>query len=254
MKIDRAVQVWTAVTSRAQRHHVPVSALQVCLACVEELDLGGAAVVLVGAADTVEPICTTDVRIRDAESIQAGYGQGPGLDAVASGRPVLVEDLESPASARRWPVFAAEVARLGLHAMFSFPLAMGAARLGALDLFHDTQRELSSDQLVDALIYADTALTLVIDARCGIETPTDDALMAQHGLTLWSAQVHQAAGMMSVQLGVPVLDALVRLRGIAFSRGLPVIDVARAIVERELRFDPDVDPDSALDLYAKGQS
>jgi hypothetical protein len=50
--------------------------------------------------------------------------------------------------------------------------------------------------------------------------------------------VHQAAGMVAVQLGVPVADALVHLRARAFSSDRPVADVADDVINRRLRFSP----------------
>ncbi len=50
--------------------------------------------------------------------------------------------------------------------------------------------------------------------------------------------VHQAAGMVAVQLGTPVGEALVRLRAHAFANERSLTDVARDVVARELRFDP----------------
>lgn len=44
--------------------------------------------------------------------------------------------------------------------------------------------------------------------------------------------------MVSAQLGVLVDHAMVRLRGFAFANGQPLVDVARSVVNRTLRFDP----------------
>ncbi len=49
------------------------------------------------------------------------------------------------------------------------------------------------------------------------------------------AEVHQASGMVAVQLGVPVVDAAARLRAHAYAADRSVVDVARDIVERRLR-------------------
>jgi hypothetical protein len=48
--------------------------------------------------------------------------------------------------------------------------------------------------------------------------------------------------MISVQLGVSLEVALVRLRAHAFAAGTPLDDVAEEVVRRTLRFDPDPDP------------
>jgi hypothetical protein len=49
--------------------------------------------------------------------------------------------------------------------------------------------------------------------------------------------VHQASGMVSVQLGISVSDALIRLRGYAFRHDLPIDEVATMVIGRRLSFD-----------------
>ncbi len=209
------------------------------MACVEAVGVSGAGLLLASNTGPLEPVYVTDSHAGEVEELQATLGEGPGVDALESGRPILVGDLAAPMSNRRWPVFAADVGRLGVRAMYSLPLALGAIRVGVLDLYQDTARHLDQEQLMDALIYADTALLLVLDAECGIVTPADGGHSNGLGPVLWHAEVHQAAGMISVQLGVPVLDALVRLRAYAYGHNKGLTDVARAVVERRLRFHPD---------------
>ena len=48
--------------------------------------------------------------------------------------------------------------------------------------------------------------------------------------------VHNAAGMVSVQLDVPVTEALVRLRAHAFAENQLLRDVAADVVEHRFRF------------------
>ncbi|HUH69712.1 MAG TPA: GAF and ANTAR domain-containing protein [Mycobacterium sp.] len=217
-----------------------------CLACLEGVGVSGASLVLTGGTQSLEPVYVTDSHVREVEELQATLGQGPGTDALESGRPILVGDLAAPMSTRRWPMFAREVGRLGVCAMYSLPLALGAIRVGVLDLYNDTPGHLDQDQLVDALVYADTALLLVIDAQSGIATPANGDHPDGLGPVLWHAQVHQAAGMVSEQLGVSALEALVRLRGYAYSHDKRLTDVARSVVERQLRFHPD-DAKPAID-------
>jgi hypothetical protein len=210
-----------------------------CLACVEAVGVSGVSLMLTGSMKSLEPVYVTDSRAGEVEELQATLGQGPGTDAVEKGRPILVGDLAAPESTRRWPMFASEVGRLGVCAMYSLPLALGAIRVGVLDLYNDTPGHLSRDQLVDALVYADTALLLVLDAQSGIATPADGDNPNGLGLVLWHAEVHQAAGMISVQLGISALEALVRLRAYSYSHNKRLIDVAHSVVERRLRFQPD---------------
>jgi hypothetical protein len=49
--------------------------------------------------------------------------------------------------------------------------------------------------------------------------------------------VHNAAGMVSVQLGVSVTEAMVRLRARAFTESRLVRELAEDVVARRVRFD-----------------
>jgi AmiR/NasT family two-component response regulator len=48
--------------------------------------------------------------------------------------------------------------------------------------------------------------------------------------------VHQATGVISVQLGVDLAEALVRLRAHAYVRDRPVAEIAADVLARRLRF------------------
>ncbi|MEE6177615.1 GAF and ANTAR domain-containing protein [Mycobacterium sp. 050134] len=210
-----------------------------CLGCVEALGVSGSALMVTQGDDLIEPAYVSDARSSEVERLQATLGEGPGTDALASGRPILVGDLAAPMSLHRWPAFAAEAARLGVCGMYSFPLALGAIQVGVLDLFNDIPGHLGETDLRDALIYADTALLLLLDARSGVVTSPDTEHSDESGPVLWHAQVHQAAGMIASDLGTTAFDALVRLRAHAFDRSKRLTDVARAVVEGGLRFTPD---------------
>lgn len=239
MESERAARIWTAVALRAMRDAKPLSPGHVCLECMDALALSGAGLMLAAGPQMLEPVYGIGDHAAEADGLQTTLGEGPGIDASASGQPVLVDDLASGAWHRRWPMFTDQAGHLDVGAVHSFPLALGAIHVGAMNLYSDAPRDFGRDELVDALVYADTALLLILDARSGIDTPTDDAMFDGQTPALWRAEVHQAAGMVSVQLGISVLDALVRLRSHAYRHDQQLATVARAVVERRLRFDPD---------------
>src|SRR4029077_15892944 len=146
--------------------------------------------------------------------------------------PVLVADLESAAA--RWPGFVPEAVAAGARAMFALPLQAGAIRVGVLSLYRARPGPLSAGELADVLVFADVALQLLLDASSGISgspayrPPLD-------GLSDRGAVVYQATGMISVQLGVSLEEALARLRAHAFAGGAAVGDVAADVVSRRLR-------------------
>jgi hypothetical protein len=60
-------------------------------------------------------------------------------------------------------------------------------------------------------------------------------------LALHRAEIDQATGMLTEQLGVGIADAFVRLRAYAYVNDLRLTDVAHDIVARRLRLHPDSD-------------
>ena len=112
---------------------------------------------------------------------------------------------------------------------------MGSTRLGALDLYTDRPGDLRPEQFSDAVAMADIAAHAILDLQADA-APGALASELDRGANLRSV-VHQASGMVSVQLDVPVDDALARLRAHAFAVGRPIHDVAQDVVRRKLRLE-----------------
>jgi hypothetical protein len=176
------------------------------------------------------------------EEAQFTLGQGPSMDVLADGAPILVADLAGQRG--RWPVFTPAAQELGVRALFAFPLRIGAISVGALLAHRAATGPLSALQLADALALAD-AVTVLLLRHAGSEAATGAATDASPGApcpgwaapSTYRAQVHQATGMISVQLGVDLAEALARLRAYAYAQDRRVADVADDVVARRLRFD-----------------
>ena len=180
-------------------------------------------------------VCATDDVSARIEELQFSLGEGPCVQAVTSGVPVLIADLLEPngAAVDRWPVFMEGAKSAGVRAVFAFPLRIGAIIVGALDLYSDRRGELDRDQLSAALMAADAAaLALLHIDTDGVTGFADD--FASRGS--YQMQVHQATGMVQVQLGVTTQEAFLMLRARAFTMALPLAEVAKDVVNRRLRF------------------
>jgi ANTAR domain len=140
----------------------------------------------------------------------------------------------------RWPGFAPAAVAAGARALFAFPLQAGTIRAGVLSLYRAQPGPLTPRQLADALVFADIALQLLLDAASGISGLA--GYQPHDGLSDSRVEVYQATGMISVQLGVTPEEAFVRLRAHAFAAGTPLDDVAGDVVSRMLRFEPDPGP------------
>ena len=245
MYIRRLGRVWALVAEQAARRGGQLSAADVCAAVVPGVAVTGAWLCAAPDARAGHLMQVTDEVGRRLAELQLTLGEGPLLDASASGGPVLASDLADGESGVRWPAFAPAASRAGAAAVFAFPLVVGAIRAGVLGLYRDRPGPLSDFQFGDALVFADTATMLLLDAQDGAAggngpgagpggQPAD---LASH-----RAEIDQATGMLTEQLGVSITDAFVRLRAYAYASDLRLADVARDIVARRLRLFPDPDP------------
>lgn len=229
--------IWSSITACAARDRTRVSLRHVCLACAQRLHVDGAALTLAVRVPRIRQAAfATDTLTEELEELQSTLGEGPGMDALAERATVLVRALAAPQSALRWPLFAPAAAARGIGSMFSFPLRSGEACVGVLDLYRVRAGPLSGIELADALAYADAAVTLAVDGAGAAERAraTVDDLFDGRQL-----EVHQATGMVSVQLGLTVGDALARLRAHAYATDRRLSDVAGDVVARRLRFTPE---------------
>ncbi len=230
---ERAVKVWAWIAA-AHDGDPPVPVAALCRAAVLRLGVDGASVTASGGAAVREPVHASDQVSARLEELQFTMGEGPGADDFRLGSPMLVAELESAAG--RWPGFAPAAVAAGAQAMFSFPLQVGAIRAGILSLYRARPGPLAAEELADALVFADIALRLLLDASSGLTEAA--GYQPLDGLSEARAEVHQATGMISVQLGVTLEEAFVRLRAHAFASNIALGDVAGEVVRRRLRFGP----------------
>ncbi len=203
--------------------------------CVEMLGVTGAGISLVSDMGHRGVVCATDGVSERIEELQVTLGEGPCIDTVQTGAPVLVADLHDldDVAVWRWPTFMEAAADAGVRAVFAFPLRIGAIGLGALDMYRTRPGGLDDDQLSGALLGAEAAAVSLL----GLDTAAEPALDAGLDTDVsYQAQVHQATGMVMVQLGVTIEQAFLSLRARAFATGRPLNEVAADIVERRVRF------------------
>jgi hypothetical protein len=201
----------------------------VCQVVVDELDVDGVAIAARPSSRTEELVAVTGGWARELEELQYTVGEGPGVDAYESGGPVLVSDLAAVGG--RWPGFTG-IAAEELGAVFAFPLQEGAIRLGTLTLYRRRSGALSVEQLSDVALLAELATTALL-ADAGNEGG-GVAPWAREDATGHYDDVNVATGMLAAELRISIEDALLRLRAHAFSQNQPLLEVARAVLERRL--------------------
>ncbi|WP_369237091.1 ANTAR domain-containing protein [Streptomyces sp. R21] len=248
---SRSARIQVLVAEQAALRGGRVGVVDVCTAAVAALPVGGAGVSAMSKTTASHPLCSTDTISEQLEELQLTLGEGPCVDAFTHGSAVLTPDLLTGRLQDRWAVFADAALEAGARAVFALPLQMGAISPGVLDLYADVPTVLDAEQLADALAFADLATLLLLDARID-ETgaPAGGALAggtpADRGfedLGGYRAEIDQATGILTVQLGIGIDEAFVRLRAHAYTQGHRLADVAADVVAHRLRFSPDTEPE-----------
>jgi hypothetical protein len=204
---------------------------RVCAAAVRLLALNGAGLSLMVDGQLRGAAGVSETGIAAVQELQLALGEGPCTDAWRSSAAVLEADLADPVVVR-WPAFAQAAVEVGVMAVFSFPLHLGAIRIGVLVLYRDRAGGLSADQLAYGLVLADVATQVVLGLQAGAPPDTLHELLAKEPAH-W-AEIHQATGIISVRLEVALDEAFVRLRARAFADDLSLRATAREIVAGHL--------------------
>ena len=222
------------------------AASRLCQACVDLLDVDGAAVSVIYEGTISRSVAASSALSRELDELQFTLGEGPCLQSAAESAPVLVPDLDSR-NGIQWPGFAAAAADRGVRAVFALPISVITYPIGALDLYRNSPGTLSSDSFSGSLLAAELAALPILDLMgMDLNAATSDVFSTawEQLSSLTRVEVYQAAGMLVAQLGITPSEAVLRLRGYAFAHNQTASQVAYDILDRRLRLDDDrADPD-----------
>lgn len=137
---------------------------------VDVLPVNGAGVTLISPETSPVYLAASDAASLRFEALQRTLGDGPCLHAYRTGEPVCVADVRDET---RFGDFLPSAARLGLGAVFAFPLRHGDDPLGALDLYCEQPTELSPSTMHAARTLADVAAAYILNARARADLVAD---------------------------------------------------------------------------------
>jgi len=193
------------------------------------LPIDGVAISILNADRKASLVHASDATAARLEEIHFDLGEGPAFDAFDSESAVLVPDL---ASADRWPLFLSDALLLDAAAVFAFPLAFGAACVGTVLCYRAQAGALDG-----------TDVEMGVNLARAVAGPAFRQAMILAGDDTTDSspiemrrEVHQATGMVLLQLDVTATDAFARMRAYAFSHGVTLREVARDVVARRLDF------------------
>lgn len=198
--------------------------------CTELLPVDGVGVLLLDEDRLT--VATTNTPEGDAiEHLEVELGEGPCIESVRAGEPVLVDDLAAVSD--RYPTFAPRALDAGVGAIHAIPLAGRGSTVGALDMMSRTPRQLSPTELTIAQMLCDVAVSYIYTVRLHEES-TRLAAQLQSALDL-RVVIEQAKGMLAERHGEDMPAAFERLRIRARSSNTTVRDVAKQVVQGRVR-------------------
>jgi hypothetical protein len=222
----------------------------ICDTAVQQTEADGVALAVLTRWRRVRDLrYASDPIARRLDELQYTIGEGPCFDAYLEYVPQFYPELTSAAPTSRWPTFAADAAELGVRALFAFPVPDGRRPMGVLELYRRAAGGLSDAGYAAASACA-AAIAQQLEsnwqhhvARFGsVEKAIDAAATAgidakEPPDPFTRTQIHMAAGMVSIQLGIRADDAVDRIRAYSYACGRLVSSVSADIIARRLTLD-----------------
>ncbi|MBX9717298.1 MAG: GAF and ANTAR domain-containing protein [Microbacteriaceae bacterium] len=203
-----------------------------CAPFMTQLPVSGALLSVVDRHGHRATVTATDPVAARWDELELELGDGPLHRAMMGARPELVADV---AQSGITALLAGPLARLGVRALFAFPLIMGSATVGVAGLYRTRPGALSAESLGRAIALARLATVPAVREALQLaesEADTDDR-ETRPGLR---REVHQATGMISAQLDVSTTEAFARLRAYAIATNRSITAVSLDVVDRTIDF------------------
>jgi len=228
---DRLVATFVSVADSLVVDYDIVDLLQTLVDdCTGLFDASAAGILLVAPNGELEVVVATNESSDFLGIVQAKQGEGPCVEAITSGQPVSVLDLEDVDA--RWSFFADAALRFGYRSMHALPMRLRQSTIGSLNLFRANVGRLDARDAVAAQALADVATISILQERAHRE---GDIAREQLQRALDSRIViEQAKGILAQRHGVDMGRAFELVRSYARSTQSRLGDAAAKIVAGEL--------------------
>ena len=185
-----------------------------------------AGLVLLDHQDRVRYMASSNEEGKMLELFQIQNDDGPCLDAITGGRPVVNADLGDAAD--RWPQFAPAARAAGFQSVHAFPLRLRDQTIGALNIFGTEHSRFDPDdvRLVQGLADVATIAILQDRSRHYSEVITDQLQTALNSRII----IEQAKGALSRSESITLGAAFELLRETAQSNHRKISEVARSVI------------------------
>jgi GAF domain-containing protein len=196
----------------------------------DEVDRGLSCGVAVRLTDRPMSVASSDDLAERLDEVQYSAGEGPAVDAISTGQPVEVHDLDV---GEQWSAWRARGRDNGVRKSLSVPLTAGDTTLGALNTYSTSAEPFTdADREATERFATRAARALAVATRLSEHTELASHLEAELKAR---GVVDQATGVLMAREHCTADEAAVRLKTSAHERGVTVLDVAEDIVRSVVR-------------------
>lgn len=196
--------------------------------CRSVLEVDHAGLMLKHPSGGLQVVAATSEATHLVELLQIQNDEGPCLDAVNTGEPVVTGPLNAPEAAERWPHFVEATQAAGFTAVTALPMRLRHDVIGALNLFFVEHRPSDSGDVAVAQAFADIGTIAILQYRA-----SDDArhVVDQLQSALDSRiLIEQAKGRVAQHANVDMDAGFAMIRGYARNHSLRLSAVAAELV------------------------
>jgi GAF domain-containing protein len=170
-------------------------------------------------------VASSDSRANQVDEIQYGHDEGPCLRSLATGVPVVVDDL---AQDDRWGSYRMPALGHGVRSSLSLPLRADGEVIGALNIYASTPRAFGPSEQLAAGRFADEAsralaLAVRMAERSEMSAHLQNALASR-------AVIDQALGVIMGQNRCTADEAFEVMRTISQNRNVKLRDIAADMI------------------------
>ena len=169
----------------------------------------------------ITTMASTGRLVREMDSLQYEFDQGPCMDALRQGPVVLVEDL--PSQADTWPMYTPRASEAGVQAQMGVQVHDSDETLGGLNFYSTADVTIDPDAPRRAELFAAHAAIALAHAR-----RLDDASEAIRASRL----IGPAVGILMERFHITEDQAMHYLVRVSTAAGLEVRDVAREMADQ----------------------
>lgn len=191
-------------------------------------------------ADRPMSVASSDALAEELDDAQYSAGEGPGLDAIDTRRPVEMPDIDA---GERWPIWRARARANGVRKAFAVPLTAVDTTLGALNTYSTSPEPFTEADRDAAEKFADKAAhALAVATR--LSESAEVARVLETALTA-RGTIDQATGILMARERCTPDEALELLKTSAQRQGVRVLDIAENLVTDAAAPPGNPGPDSA---------